>query len=210
MYINEYKNYICGPEDLEDICNVFKANDRFSSGLKKPDNALPFFIGTIKPFLDRTDYRLIIGSRSLKDYKLMGYKIISIPGEIDFASMIFGESLPGFKNNSRYELEIFTAQLAAKAGKLNYFYPTTKEDFSKEKTYSLVNPEYNKYEKRIYSVVEPDSLLNTNIEKMLFNNVIKREKTMLLVHSLLKNEHRIELHKDALGLSYETIAKKLL
>jgi hypothetical protein len=71
MYINEYKNYVCGPSDLEDICAIFKANDRFSSGLKKPDNALPFFIGTIKPLLDNADYRLVIGSRSLKDYKLV-------------------------------------------------------------------------------------------------------------------------------------------
>jgi hypothetical protein len=210
MYINEYKNYVCGPSDLEDICAIFKANDRFSSGLKKPDNALPFFIGTIKPLLDNADYRLVIGSRSLKDYKLVGYKIISIPREIDFAAIMFSESLPGLKNNSKFELEIFTAQLAAELGKLNYFYPITKDDFSKEKTYSLINPEYNRYEKRIYSIVKPDVLLTNKIEKMLFNNVIKREKTMLVVHSLLKNEHRIELHKDALGLSYETIAKKLL
>lgn len=201
IYKNRYDNFICGPQELDDIINVYTSVSHFQEGSKKPSGT------NVKIFFEQALENKFIVLGSKKNGVMVGYLFMKILDETEFMFIHHKEATDP---QCLYELEILASMLAEKSGKLSYFYKADKESFFKEKAYSLINPDYNRYEKRIHSIVHPYESNFRTIEKVLIKSFIKRTKDIYVVHSLLKNTYVVDYFADNFNLSKEKIKKMVL
>ena len=219
VFFQDRRAFVCSIHDYDRIMKIHQSRSRYRGLLKTPEYNDYFekFIADV--LLGQKPGLQILGVEN-SSKELIIYSFFLFPKGSSCIFLKSGESLysnnsPMGYNSGIVDLFELSFRLGMKEQifdfyqmfKINTFVPVMK--LYKESYTHRGEP--NKSNWLIHKIVDPDSPLETAIERTLLENLpIKLTHPMVIVHASIKQEFRIDYFKDRFSMSESALRKYLL
>lgn len=212
-----YRAFICDISNYEDVIKIYRSRPFIQGSPRNLAADEKFEKHLAEILLGNKPEFLVVGVEEIDTKILVSFATYTFPNNSQFGFMKIGGTLPRSKSLATYvdtgaiPLLRLGVMIAESKGIFDIFWSVKLSSYlpmCKLFNYSGVAEDLHRSYWMLHKVIQPDEPLVTSIDKFLLETpLVKRLYPIAIMHTSLKEEHRIAHYKNHFGVSEETIKR---